>query len=160
MFEDADSVIQSELQPDERLLWSGQPIRGVRLSAADAFLIPFSILWGGFAIFWESVVIAQGRPLFFALWGIPFVVIGLYLMFGRFWFDAAQRARTFYALTDRRIIIVSGVFSHSTRSLNLRTLSDITLTKKQNGSGTISFGPRNPMFAWWGGAAGQEWALT
>jgi hypothetical protein len=34
--------------------------------------------------------------------------------------------------------------------LNVRTLSDVALTKKKNGNGTISFGPVNPMYAWWG----------
>jgi hypothetical protein len=152
LFEDTDSIIHAELRRGERLLWSGQPIQGMRLCVADAFLIPFSIVWGGFAIFWESMVITQGAPLFFMLWGIPFVVVGIYLIFGRFWVDARQRAKTFYAITDNRILIISGIFNRSTRSLNIRTLSDITLTKKQNGSGTVSFGPVNSMFAWWGGA--------
>ncbi len=114
------------------------------------FLIPFSILWGGFAVFWETIVVVQGAPLFFMAWGVPFVVVGLYLIVGRFWVDARQRAQTYYALTDSRVIIVSGVFSRSTRSLNVRTLSDVAMTKKRDGRGTISFGPGNPMYAWWG----------
>ena len=118
--------------------------------AADAFLIPFSILWGGFAVFWETMVVTQGAPLFFMIWGVPFVLIGLYLIVGRFWVDARQRARTYYALTDGRVIIVSGIFSRSTRSLNARTLSDIALTTNKNGGGTITFGPVNPMYGWWG----------
>ena len=150
MFPEAPSAIQEELHRHERLLWAGQPPQGVRLHAADAFMIPFSIMWGGFAIFWEAMVIVMGAGLFFMAWGVPFVLIGLYLMLGRFWVDARQRAETYYALTDSRVIIISGVFSRSTRSLNVRTLSDVSLTKKRNGSGTISFGPINPMFAWWG----------
>jgi Bacterial PH domain len=162
MFRDTGSAIREELRRDERLLWSGQPPQGVRLRAADAFLIPFSLMWGGFAIFWETGVVLSGAPLFFVAWGVPFVLIGLYLIVGRFWADAMQRARTYYALTDSRVIIVSGVFSRSARSLNARTLSDITLTKKKNGSGTISFGPVNPMYAWWGSAAlpGMSWYAT
>jgi len=152
LIENADSVIRSELQPDERLLWSGQPPQGVRLRAADAFLIPFSLMWGGFAIFWEATAILSGAPLFFLFWGIPFVVMGLYLIVGRFWVDAWQRSRTCYGITDSRVIIVSGVFSRNTRSQNIRTLSDITLTARRNGSGTISFGPVNPYYGWWGGA--------
>ncbi|MGD0898102.1 MAG: hypothetical protein ABR915_09730 [Thermoguttaceae bacterium] len=108
LFDDADSMIRSELRPEERLLWTGRPPQGIRLRATDAFLIPFSILWGGFAFFWEAMVIASGAPLFFVAWGIPFVVVGLYLVLGRFWVDARQRAHTFYGLTDSRIIVVEG----------------------------------------------------
>jgi hypothetical protein len=146
--QDAESEIREELRRDERLLWSGQPPQGLRLRASDAFLIPFSLMWGGFAIFWESAVIANGAPLFFMILGVPFVLIGLYLIVGRFWVDARQRAKTYYGLTDSRVIIISGVFSRSTRSLNLRTLSDVAVTRKKNGSGTIWFGPVNPMYAW------------
>ena len=102
MFQDTDSVIRENLRRDERLLWTGQPPQGLRLQATDAFLIPFSIFWGGFAIFWETTVVMQGAPLFFAVWGIPFIVIGLYLIFGRFWGEAKQRSRTYYGLTDSR----------------------------------------------------------
>jgi hypothetical protein len=152
MPEDADTAIRQDLRPDERLLWSGQPPQGVRLQAADAFLIPLSILWSGFAIFWEILVIVLGAPLFFTGLGVPFVILGLYLVVGRFWVDARQRARTFYALTDRRVVIISGIFSRSARSLAVHTLSDVALTKRKGGSGTISFGPMSPLYAWWGAA--------
>ena len=111
MFEYADSVIRQDLRRHEQLVWSGQPPQGVRLRAADAFLIPFSILWGGFAIFWETMVVVVGAPWLFMVFGVPFVIAGLYLIVGRFWVDAGQRARTFYGLTDKRVIIVSGIFN-------------------------------------------------
>jgi hypothetical protein len=152
LFDESESVIRGELRRDEQLLWSGRPPQGLRLTAADAALIPFSLLWGGFAIFWETSVIAAGAPFFFMLWGVPFVLIGLHLIFGRFLADAWQRSRTCYGMTNDRILIVSGIFTRNTRSLNLRTLSDVTLNKKANGSGTIAFGPMNWMNSWWGNA--------
>ncbi len=54
------SEIERELSSGERLLWSGQPRRGLRLRSSDAFVIPFSLLWCGFAIFWEASVVTKG----------------------------------------------------------------------------------------------------
>ena len=145
MWNNPVSEIERELSSGERLLWSGQPQRGIRLRSSDAFLIPFSLLWCGFAIFWEASVITKGAPFFFRLWGVPFVLVGLYLVFGRFIVDARTRERTFYGVTSERIIIVSGLFSRQTKSLQLRTLSDISLAERADGSGTITFGPQHPM---------------
>lgn len=103
-------------------------------------MIPFSFLWGGFAIFWEYSVIENGAPFFFMLFGVPFVLIGLYIMFGRFYVEAKQRGKTFYGVTNERVVIASGLFRKKVRSLNLRTLTDISLSESSNGSGSISFG--------------------
>ncbi|WP_246780688.1 hypothetical protein [Rhizobium sp. BK008] len=101
----SDSDIRSFLMPGEKLLWSGRPGQGFLLTSRDFLLVPFSLLWGGFAIFWEITAISTETPVFTKLWGIPFVLMGLYLMAGRFFVDAAARARTEYVLTNRRVII-------------------------------------------------------
>lgn len=151
MWNELSSEFQNELDLNERLLWSGRPGMGLKLRPADIFLIPFTLMWGGFAIFWEAGVVTSGAPLFFALWGIPFVLIGLYLIFGRFFIDAYQRSRTYYALTDDRIIILSGLFNRNVKSLSLKTLSEINLNRKRNGKGTITFGPTHPLGWLYGG---------
>jgi hypothetical protein len=79
---DTEQIISAELALGENLLWSGRPPDGLRLTGRDLFMIPFSIMWGGFAIAWESLVVLKGAPLLFRLWGIPFVLIGLYIMSG------------------------------------------------------------------------------
>jgi hypothetical protein len=146
--------IEQELSPGEQFVWSGQPRGGVRLRAADWFLIPFSIFWCGFAIFWEvgALMVTAHAPdpfaVIFPLFGVPFVVIGLYLVFGRFLVDARIRGRTFYGITNERIVIVRGLFARRTKSLNLRTLSDISLSERSDRSGTITFGPCYP-FGYW-----------
>jgi len=139
------TVIEQQLSPGERLVWSGQPRLGLRLRPSDAFAIPFSLLWCGFAIFWETSVVTTHAPFFFKLWGIPFVLAGLYIVFGRFFVDARSRGRTFYGVTNERIIIVSGAFSRQIKSMQLRTLNDISLTERADGSGTITFGPQSLM---------------
>lgn len=67
--------------------------------------MPFSLLWGGFAIFWEAMVVTTAKQPFFLLWGIPFVLIGLYFIFGRFIYKKRGKLRTVYGLTDRRAIV-------------------------------------------------------
>jgi hypothetical protein len=140
------SSIDRELSSDERLLWKGRPATGIRLRSADAFAIPFSLMWGGFAIFWEIGVLTQASKnnsggAFMSIFGVPFVLMGLYFIFGRFFVDAKVRANTEYAVTNRRAIIVSGLFSKSVRSFDLQSMSQITLTEKADQSGTITFGP-------------------
>jgi hypothetical protein len=140
MLPSPEATLSQHLDPGERLLWSGQPRPGLQLRAQDAFLIPFSLLWCGFAIFWESSVLHGEAPLFFRLWGIPFVLVGLYVVFGRFVVDAMNRSRTAYGVTNERILIVGGILSQQTKSLQIRNLTDVTLTQRKDGSGTITFG--------------------
>jgi len=144
-------ALQQELSGGERLLWSGRPGQGMRLRPSDALLIPFSLLWGGFAVFWEASVIKDNAPILFKVWGIPFVLMGLYMIFGRFPIDAWQRKYNVYGVTDQRVLIISRFFTHRVKSLNLRTLGDISLTESRDGSGTIVLGAPSP-FGWWANA--------
>ena len=157
--------LRDALEPGERLLWSGFPRQGLMFRPADAFLIPFSLMWGGFAIFWEYGVFA-GEPdvpdrfnlwdKFFVLWGIPFVLIGLYFIFGRFIEDSARRARTIYGVTDRRAILLTNFLGHNVRSISLSGLGEINLSKMADGRGTITLGPANNGSDWargWPGAS-------
>jgi hypothetical protein len=148
------SAVAKELGTGERLLWSGQPKQGVVFRTSDWFMTPFSLLWGGFAFFWEWQVLQSDAPAFFALWGIPFVLIGLHLIFGRFMVEARQRASTLYGVTNERVLIISGLFSRKIKSLALRTLSDLSLSEYSNGEGTISFGGGTPFSSWFGGFSG------
>jgi hypothetical protein len=151
--------IRRELAGSEKVLWHGQPRAGILFRGSDAIAIPFSIMWCGFAIFWESSVLTSNAPVFFVLWGIPFIAVGLYFVVGRFLFEGRQRAQTSYAVTTERIIIVSGVFNRSVKSLNLRTLTDLSFSERGNGEGTITFGPTsafgNMISPNWPGARGQ-----
>ncbi|MGA8005696.1 MAG: hypothetical protein WCA17_06325 [Burkholderiales bacterium] len=139
--------------PRETLIWSGQPKQGVIFRASEWLMMPFSLLWGGFAFFWEWQVIHSDAPAFFVLWGIPFVLIGLYLIFGRFFVETKQRERTIYGVTNERILIISGLIGRKVKSLSLRTLSDLSLTERRNGEGLISFGGGAPFASWFGGFA-------
>lgn len=140
MWDEQKRFLDSQLSPGERLLWSGQPRQGIFLRASDALVIPFSLLWCGFAVFWQWSVLSADAPFFFKLWGIPFVLVGLYMVVGRFFVESKQRTKTYYGVTNERVIIVSGIFNKQVKSLNLKTLSDISLIEKSDRSGTITLG--------------------
>jgi len=149
-------ILRSVLDHGERQLWVGTPRRGIVLRASDALLIPFSLMWGGFAVFWETTAVRHGAPTIFVLWGIPFVLMGVYLVIGRFFIDAARRAHTTYAVTNDRIIIEVdriGPLPGSTRSLSLRTLGELQLRERGDGTGTITFGSQ----PFGGLGAGASW---
>jgi hypothetical protein len=140
MWDESVSIIKSELGPAETLLWTGRPRGGLTFRSSDLVTIPFSILWCGFALFWEGSVLVRNAPLLFKLWGIPFVAVGLYMVIGRFFLDAYQRSKTFYGVTSERVIIITNTFSRSIKSLNIRMLPTVTLKQKSDGKGSIILG--------------------
>jgi hypothetical protein len=153
MMSDFDgSSIERELNSGERLLWKGRPRGGIRFRSVDFYLIPFSLVWTGFVFFAGFAALHQpaqnGAAAVPALIPIiPFVLIGLYILIGRFFVDAMMRARTEYGVTSRRAIIVSGLFSRNVKSIDLKTTSEIAINERGDKSGTITFGAMP--FGWW-----------
>jgi hypothetical protein len=149
MWNSADAIIRAQLSPNEQVLWSAQPRGGVTFRNEDFFLIPFSLLWGGFAIFWEWMATTGGAGVFAEIWGIPFVAVGLYMIVGRFFYDAWLRSNTYYGLTTQRALIVRRTFGESVRSIELSTLGDVTLSSVAGDkSGTITLGNAPPGNSW------------
>lgn len=149
----SSSQLSQYLQPGELLLWSGRPDPSKRFSRADVVLIPFSIMWGGFAFFWESSVFSSGAPIFFKLWGIPFVGVGIYIIFGRFIYKRRRKLRTAYGITKSRAIIAVG-----TSSMSDMPLSSTPTTVSRSRDGThvdVVFGQLGARSFSFGGNAGM-----
>jgi hypothetical protein len=141
-----EDMFADRLLNGERILWSGRPGQGIILTAQDALLIPFSLLWCGFAIFWTVSATGMKAPSFFTLWGLMFVAIGLYFVFGRFLFDAWVRRGMGYAVTNRRVLILrSGPFSRFI-TVNLEGMPNLDLRESARGRGTIRFGLSASLF--------------
>jgi hypothetical protein len=140
-FNSASQAFQPYLLTGERILWTGQPKQGFALRPADSFLIPFSLLWAGFALVWNIAVwtfpsSGEQPDLLFKLFGLPFLIIGIYMIVGRFIHDAAIRKAIRYAVTDQRALFLRrSKFS----SLELSRLPKLELTEGRDGSGTIAF---------------------
>lgn len=140
--------LETELAPGERLLWSGQPKGGFHLLRGDGFLIPFGIAWLGFSIFWTVLAFrapkeagAEWLNIVFPLFGIPFVLVGIYLVGGRYWFDARKRARTAFAITDKRVLSSRRGDKRSSQALDLNDIGEVSVVEMKDRSGTIRFTP-------------------
>lgn len=142
--------IRRQLGAGEGVLWHGRPRRGWRLRPEDAFTIPFGLAWLGLA------ARMPGTSWSFDPVRALFLAIGGYIAFGRFLLEAYVRARTWYAVTGERILIVSNAFVHTVKSLNVAGLNELRLSERRSGEGTIVFGPEPPMPAFrrrWAGIA-------
>ena len=122
------------LSAGETILWRGKPEKGHLLGPQDVFMIPFSIFWCGFAIFWFISALRAG---FFALFGIPFVCVGLYITVGRFIHLAWKRKNTAYVITTAKIIRKVG---NRVDMLDAKTMPAIHVIARTDGTGTIRFG--------------------
>lgn len=120
--------------PGETILWKGHPEKGNLFTSRDAVLIPFSLFICAFSFFWEYTALQSS--LFFAIWGLPIVVIGLYMLVGRYIQAAYLRNKTAYIITDKKIIIKKG------RKITMhdgRDLPPMEVEIHRNGNGTILF---------------------
>jgi hypothetical protein len=104
-------------------------------------------MWGGFAIFWESAVVASHAPWFFEIWGVPFVAVGLYIIAGRFFVDAWLRERTTYIVSDRAAYVIrSGPFA-VTRRFAESGLDDMQWEPREGDTATIRFVPATSLYS-------------
>jgi hypothetical protein len=136
------AALRAALGNDVRFEWTGRPVQGFYLRTVDALLIPFTGLWLAFAIFWETLASAAGGPVFMRLWGIPFVLMGLYIFAGRFVVDAYLRGRTAYGVANGQAYIVRGGILPRVATFALASTAPIELSLRGDGSGTIGFGAR------------------
>lgn len=141
--------IRPYLDPNEKLLWSGKPKLGIVFRRSDILIIPFSLLWTGLAIFIVWHIEFAGALIF--------VAIGVYLIFGRYWVDSRIRSKTYYGLTDERIIIISGLVRPAVESHSLVNLPKMKVLEKSDGSGTIIIGFNRFKYTW---PSGLYWPFT
>jgi hypothetical protein len=85
---------------------------------------------------------AHGNPAgwIFLLWGIPFVVVGQYLIWGRFFYAAWKKSRILYALTQKRLLILDTVWKRSLQSTYIDQIPVIDKSLRADGIGTLRFG--------------------
>ena len=134
------------LLPDERIAWEGRPYAGLILRQIEFFLVPFSLLWGGFAVYWNASVWAADADMSFKFFGLPFLIAGLYFTIGRFLVDISLRKQMTYFVTNRRVLIKKRSGGSGIKSLDIKRLPALELDERSDGSGTIRFGASGSLF--------------
>jgi hypothetical protein len=147
----AFSVINPELMSGERLLWAGRPSTDRLFHRRDWIRVPSSLFVGGFAILWAGMAMgwpgfpSEGRPgpWFFQVVGVLIILYSHFLMWGRFLLARWRKGRTFYAVTERRVITVQFFFG---RRMAAALISALPMIVKDDvsaeGIGTLRFSPQ------------------
>lgn len=73
------------------------------------------------------------------LFSLPFVLIGLFLVFGTIIYKNYLNKRTYYAVTNQRILILINSFNKRVESILISQIPVLNKTVKKNGVGTIQF---------------------
>jgi hypothetical protein len=128
--------LEYELLPDEEVLWIGQPLTSKIFNWHDLYLIPFSLFWCGFSLFWMAGASQGGL---FMLFGIPHVLIGLYMLVGRFFYKYWKKRNTVYGITDHRVFVQTQLLNRSFSSITLETIPELKKSVGADGVGTITF---------------------
>ena len=131
------NLLQSELLPGESGIWSGKPN-------------PLGVCGHG-------ALRASNPSWFMMLWGMPFVVIGQYFVWGRFFYAARKKRSLFYAITNRRGSVLLKSPQAKTISWYLEVIQSKETTIRLNGIGAPIHGQSPPMGA---SGRGNKIALT
>lgn len=134
-YEDSYQFCRPYIIAGESILWKGKPEKGNLFTSKELVLLPFSLMICGFSLFWESLAIQTGQ-LFPVIWGLPIVAIGIYMLIGRYIHAAFLRNKTFYVITNKKLIIKKGNKINMYHSCDLPPM-EVEIHK--NGNGTILF---------------------
>ncbi len=137
--EDEYDFCKYEMSINERILWKGKPDKGNFFTTRDIFTSLVALLWIGFAVFWTHMVLQENS--IFALIGIVLIIVGIYLLVGRFFHMAYRRKNSRYVITNKKIMRKIGKKVDSLSSVSLPAFHT---TLYRNGNGTIIFETANP----------------
>jgi len=136
--------LQSELQPGEILVWTGQPDPNLLARRGLIFTV-FGIIFLAVPLFITAVLLLLALvsrsflPLCIGVLLVPFFLVGAFITFTPLW-NRRAAAKSLYAITNRRAIIWQRtLFSLNVRSFSPGQLGGMSRRELGNGSGDLIF---------------------
>ncbi|MBR2024982.1 MAG: DUF308 domain-containing protein [Clostridia bacterium] len=141
---DLQLEIKQYLDVNEDILWCDKPFKKITFSSGDVFTTLFGVVWLSFSLFWVASAFfatkgAAGFAKVFPLFGIPFVLIGLYLLFFRHIVSYIRRKNMIYTLTSKRVMIVHTGKRQYVQEYRYEDISNIQIKCDDNDVGSIFF---------------------
>ena len=133
---------------DERLLWTGKPVKPVKLLPNEKFNIVFGIFWIAFSIFWMILAFSTVKKFdeqdmllmrIFPYFGIPFSFVGFQLIFLSPIRIMNKRKFLEYALTNKRILIFNNGKTKTLNAFNYTDIKNINFGCDEQGIGAVTF---------------------
>jgi hypothetical protein len=89
---------------------------------------------------------SEPPDVFFIIIPIIFMIVGLYFMFGSFFFKKWKKQRTYCAVTNRRVLVFMKAFGQQLHESNIKLISAINKRLRADGIGTLTFGGNQSIF--------------
>lgn len=138
-----------QLMDDENIIFSEQPERKL-LSLSDIYIIPASLAFLVFGIGWLWTVIRISAPFLLIFLGVLLILAGCYVSFGRLIFKMNIKRRTYYFVTNQRIIHFRDGKKPKTLSMKIQSIPKIKKAIRKDGSGTLIFGDSSELHLFYG----------
>ncbi len=132
------TLFQSEMLKDEKILWSGQPEPGFFMTKGDIFLILFALFFLGPTGYMEFFAILS-FDLISMVFFSPFVILGSYILVWNPVYKHYQKKKTHYAVTNQRVLILIDSSDKKVESKLISQIPVLNKTINKDGIGTIQF---------------------
>jgi hypothetical protein len=140
---DVQAMVRSELEAGESLQWTGLA-DATRAAISSLPVMLFGLPFAGFSIFWMTMAFhgthnsRSSSPVsaFFPLFGLPFLVIGLGIV-GAPLFAYLKAQKTAYAITDKRIIVITDGRTRSVKSCTPADIVSVDHLERTGGTGDV-----------------------
>lgn len=130
------------------VVWTGRP-QAARIFWPAMMIWLFAVPWTAFALFWEAMAVGpmlfpsprtpkapDGMMPLFALFGLPFVLVGFAMLAGPFWL-AIRARRTVYALSAQRLATIVVGRSLDVESVSVGDIGEMARRERQDRSGDL-----------------------